>query len=247
MKKLLASAMSFAIVGCASPPQAPQVSPYGRQPINTAPAIQEYQARSSELYMLRNDNDRLNRELDAVRQQVTELKTYIIESRMSEAEAAKPASVQIRQSEPIRVRSSHPKAAATPGEMENKEASNSTIEINGESVVFRVYHTYGNSEFKPTPEVVEPMLRAAREGSHVTIRGRTDSYYASDANQRIAVSRAVEAKRFLVAQGISPSKIRIFFLSAGGFIDDNATTDGRAHNRRVEVQADGVNTASYRA
>ena len=52
----------------------------------------------------------------------------------------------------------------------------------------------------------------------------------------LAVRRAVAVKQLLVVQGVAPENIRIFYRAAGGFAADNATREGKAANRRVEIQ-----------
>jgi len=50
------------------------------------------------------------------------------------------------------------------------------------------------------------------------------------------VRRGVAVKRLLIAQGVDPARIRLFARSAGAFVADNRTAEGRAQNRRVEIR-----------
>ena len=47
-------------------------------------------------------------------------------------------------------------------------------------------------------------------------------------------------RRPLIGQGVDAKKIRAFYNSAGGFVADNSTPEGRAKNRRVDIEL--VNT-----
>ncbi len=68
------------------------------------------------------------------------------------------------------------------------------------------------------------------------MRGYTDSPVIDDANRKIALARALAARQYLIAQGVDPKKIRAYYKSAGGFIADNGTQEGRAKNRRVDIE-----------
>ncbi|MEZ4853067.1 OmpA family protein [Flavobacterium sp.] len=68
-----------------------------------------------------------------------------------------------------------------------------------------------------------------------TIDGHTDSVGSASSNMRLSDSRALSVKDYLVANGIDA-----FRLSSKGYgesrpIDTNSTAEGRAHNRRVEI------------
>ncbi len=79
------------------------------------------------------------------------------------------------------------------------------------------------------------LVAAAKEARVITLYCRTDRARPSRAGWRASVQRGVEVKRFLVAQGIKPAKVRLLARSAGAFIADNTTAVGRAKNRRVEI------------
>lgn len=68
------------------------------------------------------------------------------------------------------------------------------------------------------------------------IRGYTDSIGAAAYNMKLSRNRALSVKKYLVTQGVHEDD-----LSAKGFgvndpIDSNETAEGRARNRRVEIQ-----------
>jgi outer membrane protein OmpA-like peptidoglycan-associated protein len=240
MKKILS--LAIAVSGCASPPEPEVPSPYGRVPLNSDAAIQEYREQSTAEAALRRERTDLQRRLEATEQQLAEMKAYII---MQAAEKATPEPVRraTRSSAPAPERS--PRATPKASDDQASAAPQGSLEVRTESVVFRVFQPYASSRFEPTPAMAEVMLKAANEGSSVVIRGRTDSNYTNDANQRIALARGVAARDFLIAHGVNESKIRVYFLSSGDFVADNKTVEGRAQNRRVEVETKGVNVAGY--
>lgn len=67
------------------------------------------------------------------------------------------------------------------------------------------------------------------------VQGHTDNVGTADYNQALSQKRAISVKQYLVEKGIAPSR-----LGANGYglaqpIDTNTTGDGRARNRRVQL------------
>lgn len=110
------------------------------------------------------------------------------------------------------------------------------------STVLMVYFDLYKTGFEPKPEVASLLLSVAKTAETVKVRGRTDSALAGPADARIAKARATSAQNYLVANGVDPSKIQTTWLAAGDFIAPN-TTEGKALNRRVEIEfvTPGVN------
>jgi outer membrane protein OmpA-like peptidoglycan-associated protein len=92
-----------------------------------------------------------------------------------------------------------------------------------------------SSTFRPGPTNAV-LLEAARDASLVTINGRTSTTRPSKRDERLALARAVSARDYLVAQGVSPLKIMINYVSAADFVADNGTPEGRYLNQRVDIQ-----------
>ena len=116
------------------------------------------------------------------------------------------------------------------------------IEVNPDSIIFRVTEEFAKSDFKPALDLKDKLIKAAGDGKSIEIRGRTDSAYASPINKIIARQRANNARLFLLSNGIAAYKIRTNYLAAGAFVVDNSTAEGRALNRRVEIEVKGVRT-----
>lgn len=92
----------------------------------------------------------------------------------------------------------------------------------------------GSAAFKPTPAQQERLATSAN-AALVTVRGRTSTLQPSPRDERLALARALAARSYLIAQGISPLKITINFASATDFLGDNTTPEGQLANQRVEV------------
>lgn len=87
------------------------------------------------------------------------------------------------------------------------------------------------------------ILATARDASMVTINGRTSTNHPSAQDEALALKRAVSARAWLIARGVSPLKIMINYVSAADFMVDNATPEGRKINQRVDIEIIFVPTA----
>lgn len=100
-----------------------------------------------------------------------------------------------------------------------------------------VYFPFNSSAFRPTQAEVAALLPLLGGNvRHVWVRGRTDGNRPSAADERVALNRALAAKNWLVAQGVSSLKISVNYVSAGDYIADNISVAGRAQNRRVDIE-----------
>ena len=85
-------------------------------------------------------------------------------------------------------------------------------------------------------DLLQALGNSAMAAKRIYLHGRTDSFTLTASAAELAVRRAVAVKQLLVVQGVAPENIRIFYRGAGGFAADNATREGKAANRRVEIQ-----------
>jgi len=53
---------------------------------------------------------------------------------------------------------------------------------------------------------------------------------------QLAIRRAVEVRRLLISLNVEPERIRLFYRGAGNFVANNSTPEGKALNRRVEIE-----------
>ncbi len=79
------------------------------------------------------------------------------------------------------------------------------------------------------------LVSAARSAQSIRLLCRGDRERPTRAGWTAAVARGFRIKRFLVAAGVEPQRIRIYARSAGAFVADNSKPSGRAQNRRVEI------------
>ena len=72
--------------------------------------------------------------------------------------------------------------------------------------------------------------------------GHTDSTGSSALNQKLSVARAESVKAFLVSKGIEKNRVYTEGKGESQPVADNKTAEGRAKNRRVEVEVVGTRT-----
>jgi OOP family OmpA-OmpF porin len=77
---------------------------------------------------------------------------------------------------------------------------------------------------------------ASKGNEMLEIVGHTDSTGPEDYNQGLSERRAQAAADYLVSKGVSPSRIVVRGVGESQPLADNATREGRAMNRRVELR-----------
>lgn len=106
--------------------------------------------------------------------------------------------------------------------------------ISAAAAIVRVSFPMASTDFKPTPDVARILITSAHGGQAVKVHGHTDARIAGPAEAKIALGRALAARRFLLNNGIDAKKVSVFSTAAGDFAAPNTARDGRAINRRVE-------------
>lgn len=71
------------------------------------------------------------------------------------------------------------------------------------------------------------------------VEGHTDSTGSYATNQALSLARASTVRDYLVGQGVNPASIAVEGLGPDRPVADNATSEGRARNRRVEIILSG--------
>lgn len=90
------------------------------------------------------------------------------------------------------------------------------------------------------PVLDEAIATLKQEGGIAVIaEGHTDGIGSDAYNQKLSAERAEAVRDYLVKGGISANRIKVEGLGESRPVANNATTDGRAQNRRVELRVLG--------
>ncbi len=108
--------------------------------------------------------------------------------------------------------------------------------VTAASAIVRVQFDTERTDFNPPPEVARVLIPAAKAADRVNVRGRTDSRAPGVDDPRIALGRALAARQYLVDRGVDPAKVKVFSMPSGDFIAPAASVQGKALNRRVEIE-----------
>lgn len=124
--------------------------------------------------------------------------------------------------------------AAKKNSIEQKLADKEPVEIYG------IYFDFNSAYIKPESEVVlKEIADVMRKnpGWKLSIAGHTDNIGGDAFNQTLSEARAAAVKAALVKEyGIAPDRLSTSGFGASKPIADNAKVEGRARNRRVELQ-----------
>lgn len=83
-------------------------------------------------------------------------------------------------------------------------------------------------------EVADALTKQDKDSS-IVVEGHTDSQGAAAMNQELSQKRAESVRTYLVSRGIAADRITAAGYGPSRSIADNASPEGRANNRRVEI------------
>ena len=102
--------------------------------------------------------------------------------------------------------------------------------------VHSVHFEFGSTRVALPADAAAALVEEARSAPLVLLRGRTDGASDSPAESRIARERAAAVRDHLVGAGVDPARIRATYQPSGDHVEDNSKPEGRAGNRRVEIE-----------
>jgi len=135
--------------------------------------------------------------------------------------------------------------------LENKERAaqeldaipDANVEIDGDSVVvtFAGEVMFDSGSRNLSPGALSRLDSVAATinrypDADVIVKGHTDSQGAEDANMRLSEDRAVMVKNHLVLKNVDVHRITTLGFGESQPMATNATPEGRAMNRRVEIE-----------
>jgi outer membrane protein OmpA-like peptidoglycan-associated protein len=99
---------------------------------------------------------------------------------------------------------------------------------------------------KGTLDQIAKDLRAESPARRVTLDGYTDDVGAESSNVRLAQERAIEVARYLEGKGVAPGRIATRGMGSVHPARKDATDQGHALNRRVEIRVQVVESPIQR-
>jgi outer membrane protein OmpA-like peptidoglycan-associated protein len=95
------------------------------------------------------------------------------------------------------------------------------------------------SDLLPTAQLklneVADVLTKQDPDSKLVVEGHTDSQGGAAYNQELSQRRAQSVREYLVSRGIAADRVTAQGFGPTRAIADNASAEGRANNRRVEI------------
>jgi outer membrane protein OmpA-like peptidoglycan-associated protein len=116
-----------------------------------------------------------------------------------------------------------------------KEEARGTVIVLPGSVLF------ASGEYQLTPEAQQKLaliadtLAPQAKTHEIVVEGHTDSKGTPTSNQILSENRARAVMDFLVSRGVPRGAITSVGIGQARPVADNATAEGRASNRRVEI------------
>ncbi len=108
----------------------------------------------------------------------------------------------------------------------------------GSATVYGLHFDVGSAKLRPDSAPALDAILAlinGKPGSRWVIAGHTDNQGAAGLNQKLSESRAASVVAWLTAHGIPGNRLVPQGFGATRPVADNATENGRALNRRVEI------------
>ena len=120
--------------------------------------------------------------------------------------------------------------------IETKYASQITALVSSRS--YHIEFETGSAVIRPASypmldEIFQSVVVA--EGLKLGVYGHTDNSGSDDVNVPLSEKRAAAVRDYLLGKGLTPDRIETKGYGAAKPVADNATTDGRSRNRRVEI------------
>lgn len=104
------------------------------------------------------------------------------------------------------------------------------------AAILRVRFGPNSTKFAPSDEIGKQIVAAGRKASRINVSGHADNSGPAERNKIVAMARAVSTKRYMTDHGIAASKITVASRGSSEPVADNETEEGRAQNRRVEIE-----------
>lgn len=104
------------------------------------------------------------------------------------------------------------------------------------NVVWSLHFGFDSSRIDASSDELARLAEAARSAAFVVIKGRTDGSFETAGESAVARRRMEAMYEVLLKGGVDPRRVALQYQPVGDRIADNETEEGRAANRRVDVE-----------
>ena len=229
-----AVAALVSITACSSPPKPAVPDGSSRVQVNDPSRVQAFQERTAQDRALLTENNLLKAQIQVLNLKLNEMVTIVREALVLPAPAAPAAAMPVNPVSPP----PGPVPQQVPGSLKPVAANampEHSFKVTSGGFVIRVFHPWAKTDFEPSDAVARALRQNTLGARTIEVRGMTDSPVANPMDRMIAMERAEKARNWLIANGADASNIRTRYFSAGHFMSENKTEQGRSLNRRVEV------------
>lgn len=116
-----------------------------------------------------------------------------------------------------------------------KEEARGTVIVLPGSVLFTSGEYQLTSEAQSKLAMIADTLRPQAKSHEIVVEGHTDSKGTPSSNQLLSENRARAVMEYLISRGVPSTAITSVGVGQVRPIADNASAEGRANNRRVEI------------
>ncbi len=123
-------------------------------------------------------------------------------------------------------------------EIKNEDLFIAPIEVGTMAVLNNIFFTFGKSDLEEASFFELDRLVSVLQSSptmELEVQGHTDNVGSAEANQKLSQLRAEAVKTYFISKKIKPNRIKTVGFGEEKPKADNATTEGQAINRRVEI------------
>ena len=193
--------------------------------------------RAAELVKVQADTKRYKAELDDAQREMDRLESDEIARTRSELIRTKHELASERQAREAAEAREHDamQRLARSAALSVKEEPRGTVIVLPGNVLFASGQYELTSEAQHKLGMIADTLTPQARNHDIVVEGHTDSKGTPASNQLLSENRARAVMDYLIARGVPAGSITSVGIGQARPVSDNATSEGRANNRRVEI------------
>jgi type IX secretion system PorP/SprF family membrane protein len=185
---------------------------------------------SAKIEAIKAQNEQINKDLDEAKKNLSEFeksqqaKVTELQTRIDSFESEVKEYNKSIKSKPVTVFSDNKTGTLTPGDIYKMD-----------QVLFQTNSSYMKPESFAQLDILSKMM-LENPNMKVRVLGHTDYTASDEYNQWLSDRRAKRVADYLITKGVSETNLSYKGFGKKAPVADNSTEEGRAKNRRVEIQ-----------